>query len=155
MKHYIQKLFGLENRPIVIADDTKRLQTLRQSSLSPSDDEPEADISPPNDLTYGHAEGQTFGIVYEDAKGNLTERYITVWSIKPGPHCLILNARCNLRERMRTFRVDRIDSVFDYDGEVYDVYPFLEETFGIEKSYLTNFKPIVESPQFDSFPEVR
>lgn len=155
MREYLQRLFGVKSHDAIIDDEKDKLQSRRETVFVASDEEPDATHDNPQQITYGQAEGQTFGIIYEDAKGNETERFITVWDISPGPHSLILKARCNLRKTTRAFRVDRIQGVFDHDGEVIEVEPFLHETFGIELEHLTNFKPTPEPSQFDSFPKVR
>lgn len=94
------------------------------------DDEP----SPSEHL--GYAEGQSFTIEYISAGGERSVRRITVWSIKANTGGIpLLLARCHERKADRTFRVDRIRSCIDYDGEVFEDVPrFLNENFGMSLS---------------------
>lgn len=95
-------------------------------SVPPEDDE----VSAADPL--GYAEGQSFIIEYLDTKGRVSVRRITVWSIEAGAGGMpCLYAKCHERQAMRQFRVDRIRSCADYDGEVRDdVMEFLAESFG-------------------------
>jgi hypothetical protein len=81
----------------------------------------------------GHAEGQSFMIEYENAKGEPSRRRVTVWSISIGASgvpCLV--CFCHERKAMRSFRIDRIECFIDYDGVVHDdTAAFLREAFGI------------------------
>lgn len=81
----------------------------------------------------GHAEGQSFLIEYRDSAGRRSARRITVWGIVAGANGVpSLIARCHERQAQRQFRIDRIVSVVDYDGEVFeDVPAFLVENFGM------------------------
>ena len=92
-----------------------------------------------DDSELGYAEGQSFIIEYVDSKGNRSTRRITVWGIKEGAgNCPVLVAKCHERNATRTFRVDRIQSIIDYDGVVQEpLEDFLVETFGIARDYLT------------------
>ena len=96
--------------------------------LPPEDEEQEEEGG-----LLGYAEGQTFMIEYRDAKGALSRRRITVIDIRRGTSgvpCLV--ARCHERKAMRMFRVDRIASCIDYDGQVFDDVPaFLQEMLGM------------------------
>ncbi|WP_417480733.1 WYL domain-containing protein [Maricaulis maris] len=93
----------------------------------------------------GIAEGQTFMIEYLDSKNVLTTRRITVLEItadkKGAPS---LKARCHERNALRKFRVDRIVSCIDLDGEVHN-HPvtFLNAALG------TRLDPSIEPPDFD------
>lgn len=84
--------------------------------------------------SLGDAEGQSFIIEYVDSKGRSSLRRVTVWSIEAGSGGMpCLYAKCHERQAMRQFRVDRIKSCADFDGEVYlDVMAFLAECFGNE-----------------------
>lgn len=94
---------------------------------------PAAEQDEPSGL--GYAEGQSFMIEYEDALGNFSRRRITVWGISETTSGIpALQARCHERKATRNFRIDRIQCVIDYDGEIFDDVPaFLEETFGMRK----------------------
>lgn len=86
--------------------------------------------------SIGHAEGQSFLIEYVDSKGQPSLRRITVWNIISGYGgipCLL--AFCYERNARRQFRIDRIKSCIDFDGQVYaDVPAFLVENFGMSTS---------------------
>ena len=79
----------------------------------------------------GYAEGQSFIIEYIDSKKNLSTRRITVWGIKLGPSGTpILIAKCHERNATRSFRIDRIKAIADFDGELASsVSKFLTENF--------------------------
>ena len=89
------------------------------------------------DERLGYAEGQSFIIEYEDSKGDLSERRISVWDIIPGKDnipCLL--AKCHERKATRQFRIDRILSIIDFDGEVHEPPTnFLIEAFGMEPAF--------------------
>lgn len=97
--------------------------------LPPEDDEQERDAR-----GLGSAEGQSFIIEYRDSKGRVSRRRITVWHISESSRDGIpfLYARCHERQAMRTFRIDRIASCIDYDGEVHDDVPrYLADILGM------------------------
>jgi hypothetical protein len=79
------------------------------------------------------ADGQSFIIEYTDSQGGRSVRRVTVWSIvagSGGAPCLL--AFCHERKARRQFRIDRIQSFIDLDGEVFeDVPSFVAENFGI------------------------
>lgn len=81
----------------------------------------------------GYAEGQSFAIEYVNSKGEASLRRITVFSLVQNSSGVpALMARCHERNATRQFRVDRIKSCIDYDGEVCeDVALFLHENFGM------------------------
>ena len=99
------------------------------------DDEivPQQDKIPVEGEDLGYAEGQSFIIEYVDAKGGESRRDITVWHIGRGTgDRLLLVARCHMRKQTRHFRIDRIKTVIDHDGEIHDnPAKFLIETFGM------------------------
>lgn len=82
----------------------------------------------------GYADGQSFAIEYLDSARRLSLRRITVWGVVAGAQGVpSLIAFCHERKAQRQFRVDRIQSCVDYDGEVFsDVPTFLAENFGME-----------------------
>lgn len=90
------------------------------------------DAQPDND-DLGYAEGQSFMIEYVDSKGAGSRRRITVWGIKQGALGVpVLVAKCHERNATRSFRIDRIKAIIDYDGEVFEPpAQFLAETFGM------------------------
>lgn len=94
---------------------------------------PDDDDSTEDTEGLGYAEGQSFIIEYLDAAGRSSTRRITVWSISRGAHGIpCLHARCHERNATRLFRVDRIRTCIDYDGEVHSNVPeFLTVNFGM------------------------
>lgn len=98
-----------------------------------ADDE---DDMPTGEDRLGYAEGQSFMIEYESSSGELTSRRITVFGIRQGASGVaVLHAKCHERNAQRMFRVDRILSCIDYDGEVHDDVPaFMSMTFGMHPS---------------------
>ncbi len=81
----------------------------------------------------GFAEGQSFIIEYVNAAGKSSTRRITVYDIVTSAGGVpSLMARCHERQATRQFRIDRIASCIDYNGEVFDdVSGFLVDTFGM------------------------
>jgi uncharacterized tellurite resistance protein B-like protein len=108
---------------------TRPLPSAPRPVRLPEDDDVDTDQSE----TMGSAEGQSFMIEYVDSKGRASARRVTVWSIiagAGGTPCLY--AKCHERNAMRQFRVDRIRSCIDYDGEIFEYVPhFLQENFGM------------------------
>lgn len=89
-----------------------------------------------NDL-LGFAEGQSFLIEYVDSKGNSSTRRITVWGIKAGTSCPLLVAQCHERNAKRSFRIDRIQAIFDFDGVLQEpLADFFIETFGMPSNVI-------------------
>jgi hypothetical protein len=79
------------------------------------------------------AEGQSFIIEYEDSNGEESTRRITVWGIKGNASGIpILVAKCHERQATRSFRVDRIIAVADFDGVVIEpLSEFFRDALGI------------------------
>lgn len=150
-------LFSTAKRADIISQDICEVEELRNVSFQFNDPDELDDELNKNPIEFkdldalGYAEGQTFGIVYEDSKGNQTERYITVWDIQRSNDSLLLVGKCNLRKRTRSFRVDRIVEVYDVDGEIFEPIEFLQETFGLNSSDLDGY----EGSQFSSFNKMR
>lgn len=72
-------------------------------------------------IEYDFDEGLCFDIEYKDSKGKITQRSIECYGFKDNANSEVMNAHCYVRERMRTFRVDRIISANNsYTGEVYE-----------------------------------
>ena len=101
----------------------------------PNDDDDESSESV-NIQGFGPAEGQSFIIEYVDSRRESSRRRITVWSIvagRGGIPCLL--ARCHERGADRSFRIDRIQTIIDYDGEVHDnVATYLQECLGLSNA---------------------
>lgn len=86
------------------------------------------------DDQLGYAEGQSFIIEYVDAKGNETTRRITVFDIQYGASCPLLVSQCHERKAKRSFRVDRIRAVYDFDGVVQEpLVDFFIDEFGMSR----------------------
>lgn len=79
-----------------------------------------------------------FLIDYEDYQGSRTRRWVTIHSFtaeeQPGEGVVgYVEAFCDLRRDVRTFRLDRILAVIDDDGVVHDdAVGYLSEALGID-----------------------
>lgn len=63
--------------------------------------------------------GRSFGIRYSDAKGNESQRRITVKSLTPQASDLLVKAYCHERRAARAFKASRIQEIVDLEtGEV-------------------------------------
>ncbi len=107
-------------------------------SISNSSSENLESINPEigeEDGELGCAEGQSFIIEYKDSKGNESTRRITVWGIKKGVGgCPLLVAKCHERQAQRSFRIDRVKAVLDFDGVVQEpLDDFFVEEFGMAR----------------------
>jgi hypothetical protein len=104
----------------------------------PPDDSVEERASARDDEALGYAEGQSFIIEYRDSQGRSSRRRITVWGIKRGVDGVpLLVAKCHERKATRSFRIDRILAVIDYDGVVQEPLDrFFEDTFGMHADEL-------------------
>lgn len=82
---------------------------------------------------FSFAEGQYFVIRYEDARGRLSTRRITVWGTrKLANGATALLAQCHERQSPRAFRIDRIRTVIDCDGRQHsEPAAFLRDIFGL------------------------
>lgn len=85
-------------------------------------DPDEIQIGPEYSIDEEHLlHGTTFGIVYVDSFGEESTRCITLHSVKDGPEdTTILQCYCHMRHGPRTFRQDRIKTIYDLDGVIYD-----------------------------------
>lgn len=107
-------------------------------SLIPKNEDLEDELVKPNsarDNNLGQAESQTFGIEYINAAGDESRRLITVLDIKMPKDMPVLYARCHNSNRIKSFRIDRIETIFDVDGEVFSVKSFLTENFGMNLKF--------------------
>ncbi len=77
---------------------------------------------------------QSFGINYINGKGIKSSRWITVIRIYSEES---FYAQCESSGRFRQFRFDRVDSIFDGNGEIHDPAQF----FGYFDIYVPNFIP--------------
>lgn len=97
------------------------------------------------DTRLGDADGQSFMIEYVDCEGQPSTRRIAVWGIQRGAQGIpVLAAICHERKAARSFRVDRIKAVIDYDGTVYEPpAAFFAEAFGmaLDAASQTQFSP--------------
>jgi hypothetical protein len=65
--------------------------------------------------------GRTFVILYSDSKGQASERQVLCRRLVDNGGTLYLHAYCYARDRIRTFRADRISSIVDSQtGEVHE-----------------------------------
>jgi hypothetical protein len=126
----VDKLSNFATRAGILASHRKLPDAPRAVALPEEDD---VDIDAHDKGRLGHAEGQSFMIEYVDSSGRVSRRRVTVFDIKVGADGVaMLHARCHERKAQRAFRVDRIRSCIDYDGEVHDDVPaFMQETFGM------------------------
>ena len=147
ISNFLARLFS-SNNALVSSEEISSLSVhLPENDIS---DELEMLSCNETDLDIGYAEGQTFGIEYLNAKGEMSQRRVTVRNIKMGKSCPLLQAYCHSSEKFKAFRVDRVQSVFDCDGEIFEVGDFLYENLGIPKSYLEdeNVKAIAPLDKF-------
>lgn len=64
---------------------------------------------------------QRFQLTYTNAKGDESERVVSILAVKRGKDSLNIFCYCEERKALRTFRVDRIDEIYNIDtGEMYD-----------------------------------
>jgi WYL domain len=68
---------------------------------------------------------------YKDAAGHKTRRRVTLLKYREGQNADYVSAVCHERKALRSFRVDRIESVITYDGEVFDPRVFFAEMLGL------------------------
>lgn len=78
------------------------------------------------------AAGSTFAIDYQDSKGNLSRRRITMRELYTNGERSYVQAFCHERRAARSFRFDRIVEVIDLDGECHDPRQFFIEALGLE-----------------------
>ena len=80
--------------------------------------------------------GIRIGIVYSDAAGRQSDRIVRVRRIYESQDTAYMNAHCELRDALRTFRLDRILEVIDYrTGEIHDdVEQFFAPLIGFTQS---------------------
>jgi hypothetical protein len=94
----------------------------------------EIDVAPPKAPgTIEHAEGQSFVLHYKDADGESSIRAVSVWGIRHTDAGVpVLVAKCHLRKATRSFRVDRIEYITDFDGVLIEpTSKFLKDTFDL------------------------
>lgn len=125
LKTILDRIFGTPN---AIADIEEIHSVIISIPENDIDDSPE-NLSEP--IEIGYAEGQTFGIEYENAKGEFSQRKITVRDIAMGTTCPLLRGYCHKTKMFKAFRTDRISTIFDMDGELFEVDIFLNENLGI------------------------
>jgi hypothetical protein len=88
-----------------------------------------------------NVDGLVLGLVYEDARGNVSRRMVRVKAIGPSEGAGYVHGFCQLRKADRTFRVDGIREVVDHRTG---------ETFQDAASY---FLPYVEIARWRDFAE--
>ena len=77
--------------------------------------------------------GTVFAIEYEDSKKNATRRRISLGAVKADDKGRVyLQAFCLERRAVRSFRLDRVRSVIDVDGEVHDTPRYFRDILRID-----------------------
>lgn len=71
-----------------------------------------------------HLDGLRLWLKYQDTEGNKSERWVQVYRVESRQYADYLVAYCELRDQIRTFRLDRIAEVVDGHGEVHDPLEF-------------------------------
>lgn len=114
---------------------SQRIPEWAEQHIKPIDDlEDEdtlADVRSEKSNNDNDISGQSFGIEYISAKGEKSDRWISVINIIGKGENICLLAYCFVRERPRKFRLDRITTVYDADGIVADCAEFFGN-FGLE-----------------------
>lgn len=87
-----------------------------------------------------------FFMVYEDAKGNVSERNVTIRNIKKGANnSLLMRGYCHERRALRSFRLDRVkEMVFPITGEVLSSVDEFMDFLCIEKKQDKNTYGAIE-----------
>lgn len=80
-------------------------------------------------------------IEYEDGKGDLSRRRVTMRHIEEDRGKLYLGAICHERHAYRSFRIDRIRCLIDQDGAVADPGPIFEELMAVSDTELRTPRP--------------
>ena len=82
-----------------------------------------------HDVTHEHTDhelsGMTIGIEHVDADGSLSRRWATIVATAEVDGHNRLLCHCFMSEGLRSFRMDRVISLFDEHGETFDVREFL------------------------------
>ena len=143
----IRRLFsGREGEPPPVAVFQREVQIPLSDSaeeLDTSDHDEDAAFSEPyerkknqksesvndgKEILDGDLWGTTFAIEYLCSKNNLSLRRVSMRHLILRPEkSLCLSAHCFERNKLRHFRVDRIQSIIDDDGQVYDPIVFFRD----------------------------
>jgi len=103
------------------------------------------------DTEFGYADGQSFIIEYVDSEGQPSTRRIAVWGIQRGTQGVpVLAAICHERQAARSFRIDRIKAVIDYDGTMHEPPAnFFAEVFSMamDAASRTQFSPSISEEE--------
>jgi WYL domain/Tellurite resistance protein TerB len=77
--------------------------------------------------------GASFAIEYVDSAGVTSQRRVSCRACGTGPNgARYLQAFCHERKAIRSFRLDRIISVIDLDGEIHEPRAFFEKTLRVQ-----------------------
>ena len=80
-------------------------------------------------LAHGHADhelsGMTIGIEHADADGSISRRWATIVATAEVDGQDRLLCHCFRSQRLRALRLDRVITIFDENGETFDVREFL------------------------------
>ncbi|MBB4212794.1 hypothetical protein EV659_11813 [Rhodothalassium salexigens DSM 2132] len=97
----------------------------------PDEGDPVFESSVPNEgVVDEFLDGISVGICYTDAKGNGTERWVNMQTLRTNG---VIYAYCHARKQMRSFRIENIKFVYDDAGEIIDTKDFFLE-LGIDVS---------------------
>ncbi len=122
---------GLDDAPPPPPDIRVAVQADDDPEDIPGEQAIEESRSDPPDLP--DVAGINFAIDYLDSRGRASTRRVTLHRFRmTSKGALLLYARCHERRAERSFRVDRIQSVIDLDGEVRDCGPFFSEALDID-----------------------
>lgn len=69
--------------------------------------------------SFDAGDGTTFTIDYFGPTGVASTRTITVNEMVQGSQCIFLDAYCHATKRNRSFRLDRIRTIYDLDGQTH------------------------------------
>ncbi|MEO3430162.1 hypothetical protein AAFN88_14975 [Pelagibius sp. CAU 1746] len=80
------------------------------------------------DLDDGAVGGLSFAMEYRDSRNAMTRRRITLNGFRPteGGHYL-MRAFCHERKAVRSFRTDRIVSIIDWDGVIWEPLEYFDD----------------------------
>lgn len=88
----------------------------------------DAPLDPLDGLDAGAVGGLTFAMEYRDSRNAVTRRRITLNSFRAtGDGHYLMRAFCHERKAVRSFRTDRVVSVIDLDGVIWEPLEYFED----------------------------
>lgn len=121
---------------------TPRFEKAPPAALPPDDDTTMVSAEEAAEIYDECLAGHTMMLEYRDAKQQTSRRIVTIRSFSSGSPGY-LNAVCHERKAPRQFRLDRIQSVIDRYGEVYEpAERYFYERFGFHAEGL--FSPALQ-----------